>query len=105
MADYEILYILSTAQTEAQWEASRKYITETITKSSGEIQKEDIWGLRPLASEIKGQRQGYFVHIYFTLPTPKVAEFKFALNIHESMLRFLLTTRIPDPTPKLATTK
>ena len=102
MSEYEMIYILKANQTDQQWEASRKYVNDYITQNEGSIQKEDVWGLRPIASEIDGQRQGYFVLLYFSVPTNKIAEFKFQLNIHETMLRFMLTKRIPDPTPKAA---
>ena len=67
----------------------------------GLVQKDDVWGLRPLATELSGERQGYFVVIDFTLPPQHITEFKFNLNIHERMFRYLLTTRIPEPVAKI----
>ncbi len=101
MSEYEMTYILKAQHSEAEWEASRKYVNDWITSHEGVIQKDDVWGMRPLATELAGERQGYFVVIDFTLPPQHVSEFKFNLNIHERMFRYILTTRIPEPVPKI----
>lgn len=102
MADYEMTYILKSNFSEAQWEESRTFINSWIGSHEGAIQKEDIWGVRPLATEMDGEIRGFFVVLYFSLPGAQVKDFKFALNIHERMFRYLLTTRIPEPVPKAA---
>ena len=100
MAEYEMTYVLKANCSEADWDASRRFVTEWISSHQGTVQKEDVWGMRPLATELEGERQGFFVVLDFVLPTKEVAELRFNLNIHERMFRYLLTKRIPEPVAK-----
>ena len=102
MGDYEITYILKPSFTEAEWTESRDYVNNWIKSHEGAVQKEDVWGLRPLATELEGERQGYYVILYFSLPEQHVADFRFNLNIHDRMFRFMLMKRIPEPVAKAA---
>lgn len=86
---YEGMYILSaTLSDDARAKAFEK-ITSGISEKQGEVLKMHDQGRRKLAYEINGKREGYYYILYFTIPTPAIAELWKEYHLNEDLIRFL----------------
>ena len=72
LGKYESMIILAPNLSANDIEAEKTKVTELITELGGELVKTDIWGIKPLAYEIKKFREGYFVINYFNMNTQKI---------------------------------
>ena len=91
---YELLYIVQPTIPEEELKGIMDDMASIITKSGGEILKNEIWQKRTLAYPIKKFKQGYYVLVHFKSEPgiPKVLEEK--MRIKEDILRFMTTTML-----------
>jgi len=89
MKEYE-LTVLIHPDLEIEIEKTVGKIREIITGTGGKITKEDIWGKKKLAYQIK--KQSFAVYAYMELELPASAPLKISntLNITDEVLRYLL---------------
>lgn len=87
---YEIMLVLQPDLGEEKTKTVLDEVKELIKDASGKIFHDDVWGLRELTYMIKKQKQGYYVVYDFTANPLKVKEFEKQLNIHPSLLRYLI---------------
>ena len=101
MRRYETTFILSPDLEEAEIEKNITRYTNIITTGGGTIEKDDRWGTRRLAYQIRKKTQGYFVQlVHESGPNiPRELERQFLLN--ENCLRYL-TVLAQKPAPKPA---
>lgn len=95
---YEGLYILrSTLSDPAREQAHRKIIS--LIETLGGIHEKTIdWGRKKLAYRIKGNGEGHYYLIYFSLPTESVYELNRENRLNEDLLRFMnvLIEKVPE---------
>ncbi len=91
---YELLYIVQPTLSEEELKNITDGIAEIITKSGGEILKNEIWQKKNLAYPIKKYKQGYYVLVHFKAQPnlPKKLEEK--MRIKEDILRFMTTVML-----------
>ncbi len=91
---YELLYIVQPTLPDEELKGVMDDIALIITKSGGEIFKNEVWQKRTLAYPIKKFKQGYYVLVHFQSnpDTPKALEEK--MRIKEDILRFMTTTML-----------
>jgi len=96
---YETTFILSPDLEEADLEKNIERYTGIITGGGGKIEKEERWGMRRMAYEIKKKSQGYYVHVLHDSgpDIPRELERQFLLN--EFCFRYL-TVRAEKPAPE-----
>ena len=89
MSEYE-LTVLIHPDLEANLDAALAKVRALITDNDGEITKEDNWGKKRLAYQIR--REDFAVYVCFDLKLPAAAPQKISsiLNITEEVLRYLL---------------
>lgn len=89
MKEYE-LTVLIHPDLEADIETPLKKVRDIVTSAGGEITKEENWGKKRLAYQIK--REDFAVYIYMDVSLPATAPLKISntLNITEEVLRYLL---------------
>ncbi len=89
MNEYE-LTVLIHPDLEANLDGPLDKVRKLITDNGGEITKEDNWGKKKLAYQIK--REDFAVYVYFELKLPSQAPLKISktLNIDDEVLRYLL---------------
>ena len=95
MGLYEGMYILNATLSEDARKKSLEKLTSGITACGGEIRRVQDQGRRKLAYEIDGKREGYYVVLYFTAPTPAIKTLWHDYRLDEDLLRFL-TMRIEE---------
>lgn len=89
MQEYE-LTVLIHPDREADLEKSLSTVRALITDNGGTIAKEENWGKKKLAYDIK--KESFALYIGFDVALPAAAPLKISnvLNISEDVIRYLL---------------
>ncbi len=95
---YEGMYVVSATLSDDARHKALDRIQSGITTRGGEIKKVHEQGRRRLAYEIDGHREGYYFLLYFTAPTPAIAELWQEYHLNEDLVRFitLRTEKVMD---------
>ena len=96
MNDYELV-VLVHPDLEIDLEKPLSKIKKIITDNGGKIVKEDNWGKRKLAYQIKNEEFAIYVYFDIQLPGDSVEKVSSTLNITEEVLRYLITHPVPQP--------
>ena len=89
MRKYEVIFIVKPLEEEAT-EAVIEKFTKLITANGGTIDKEDRWGKKRLAYEIKDHAEGYYVLLYVTADAACVAECDRVMKITDELLKHMI---------------
>ena len=89
MKEYE-LTVLVHPDLDAEMDKALDKVRALVTSNGGEITKEDNWGKKKLAYQIK--REDFAIYVYFEVNLPADAPLKISntLNITDEVLRYLL---------------
>lgn len=75
-------------------EKERKTLLDSVIKKMisdvGTVEKEDLWGVRELAYQIKGQLKGYYAHYQISTDPTLVKGLDKSLKLEEDIIRYLL---------------
>ncbi|MEE8546617.1 MAG: 30S ribosomal protein S6 [bacterium] len=93
MKGYETICILHPDLTEDQVKESIDVYTKIITDDGGEVHKSDIWGLKKLAYQVKGNPRGYFVYLLYAAKSDTIRELERILRITDTNIRYM-TVRV-----------
>ncbi len=86
---YEVMFIVNVADEEVIRSAV-ELVKATVAKIGGTVDKEDEWGKRQLAYEVKHQKEGYYVVIDFTAEPSEIKELDRVIKIHEEIIRHII---------------
>ena len=89
MAIYECVYIARQELTAAQAERLSKDLTKIVSSNSGEIKKQEYWGLRNLAYKIRKNRKGHYTMFHIEAPAGTIEELERNMRLNEDILRYL----------------
>jgi small subunit ribosomal protein S6 len=95
MREYETVYILDPALTDADVQHSLDKVGETIKRHSGVIFRSQNMGKKTLAYRVKKQSKGYYVAFDYTGDNKLVSEMERAFRLDERVLRYL-TVKLDD---------
>ena len=98
MNNYETVFITIPDIPESNLKGIKSKIEKAISKEDGKILKNDSWGVRKLAYEIKRNRKGNYVYYNYTAQPTVVDEIERNLKLDERVLRFL-TVRVEEEKP------
>lgn len=90
MTKYEIMFILSTQQTEEEKASLVKKVEEILSKAGATELSTEIMGERKLAYPINKKENGYYVLTKFSIVGEKLQEVEFKLNILEGMMKYMI---------------
>ena len=98
MAIYECVYIARQELTAAQTEQLSKDLTKIVSSNSGEIKKQEYWGLRNLAYKIRKNRKGHYTMFHIEAPASAIEELERNMRLNEDILRYLTVKidKLPD---------
>ena len=88
MNTYE-LTLLFPETAEADRTRVLKMIADFIKKHKGEVNKQEEWGAKHLAYEIKKLKTAIYDHMLITLEPADQVELNRILKLEESLLRYL----------------
>ena len=86
---YEVIFIVKPMEEEATNAVIEKF-TKLIQANGGKIEKEDRWGKKRLAYEIKDNSEGYYVLLYVNAEPACVAECDRVMKITDELLKHMI---------------
>lgn len=86
---YEGMFILKASLSDDARQRALERIQEQISERQGEVHKVHDWGKRRLAYRIDGNREGFYLIIYFTAPTHAIEELRGEYPFNEDLIRFM----------------
>ncbi|MBR1396272.1 MAG: 30S ribosomal protein S6 [Selenomonadaceae bacterium] len=89
MRKYEIIFIVKPLEEEAINAVIEKF-SKLITANGGTIDKEDRWGKKRLAYEIKKEAEGFYVLFYVTCEPACVDECDRVMKITDDILKHMI---------------
>mgnify|MGYP005739531529 FL=1 len=89
MAIYECVYSPRQELTAAQAEQLSKDLTKIVSSNSGEIKRQEYWGLRNLAYKIRKNRKGHYTMFHIEAPASTIEELERNMRLNEDILRYL----------------
>ncbi|MBR6012494.1 MAG: 30S ribosomal protein S6 [Selenomonadaceae bacterium] len=89
MRKYEIVFIVRSLEEEATNNVIEKF-EKLIAANGGKIDKEDRWGKKRLAYEIKKETEGFYVIFYVTCEPACVDECDRVMKITDEILKHMI---------------
>lgn len=89
MRKYEIVFIVKSLEEEATNNVIEKF-EKLIAANGGKIDKEDRWGKKRLAYEIKKETEGFYVIFYVTCEPACVDECDRVMKITDEILKHMI---------------
>lgn len=93
MENYEGLFIIKPDIKEEAVLGVQKIITDSVTKNSGTIKKEEVWGKKQLAYPVKKFKEGYYYKLEFMAPTSSITKLEEVYRLNSDILRAMITRR------------
>ena len=87
---YENMIILNAAISDEEAEAAVTKIKDLVTGQGGEVLKVDVWGRKKLAFEIKKQKKGLYVLLYFKTPATTVKKLEDFYKVSDTVLKYMV---------------
>jgi small subunit ribosomal protein S6 len=108
MKIYELTIILNSSLDDTAVEAEITRLTDQIKSANGEILEVQDLGVKRMTFEIKKQRQGKYMSIYYKGDSGLPRQLDAGMKLNESVLRFLTivlkpseySTSKPEPKPE-----
>ncbi|MEK9657559.1 MAG: 30S ribosomal protein S6 [bacterium] len=89
---YELYFIIKSHLDKSVYQEIEKNVQKWIVDGKGSILHFEVEGLRPLATMIKKQKEGYYMLCQFDIPVDSLPELEHKLRIDESILRYMIVT-------------
>ena len=84
---YEAMFLLEPG---SDFEVTSAPVREVLARTGAEVLSLKPWDERRLAYEIKGQRRGLYVLVYFKVEPTRIAELEHELQLNEKILRAMM---------------
>ncbi|MBO6179803.1 MAG: 30S ribosomal protein S6 [Selenomonadaceae bacterium] len=95
MRQYEVIFIVKPMEEEATNAVVDKF-RKLIANNGGTIDKEDRWGRKRLAYEIKEETEGYYMLFYVTAEPACVNECDRVMKITDEILKHMIVRADED---------
>ncbi len=96
---YDLVLMLSTESEEPQRAKILSDVESAITGGGGSIERNDNWGRRPMAYEIRHQPEAEYHLLQFRAPAPLIEELSHTLRITDGVVRFRVIKVRPGTPP------
>jgi small subunit ribosomal protein S6 len=96
---YDLTLLLSENAEDDQRTKILADVQSAITSAGGSIEREDDWGRRPLAYEIRHQPEAEYHLLQFHAPPTLIEELSHTLRITDGVLRFRVIKVRPGTPP------
>lgn len=87
---YENMVILNAAISDEEAEAAIIKIKDFITGQGGEVLKIDVWGRKKLAYEIKKQKKGIYVLLFYKTPSVTIKKLEEFYKVFDTVLKYII---------------
>lgn len=96
---YDLMVVLSTAVEDDRRAKIVADVQDQINAGGGSVQRNDDWHTRPLAYEIRHEREGEYHLLQFTGPASLLEALSHNLRIDDAVLRFRIVKVLPGTPP------
>ncbi|MBI3307126.1 MAG: 30S ribosomal protein S6 [Candidatus Omnitrophica bacterium] len=105
MKSYEGTFIFPPDQSTDLQKTQVQQLEDLIKKFKGTIANKSEFGKKPLGYTIRKFREGYLVFLDFQMETSQAGEFRKALDLQESLMKYMITVKNirPSKLPPLKT--
>jgi small subunit ribosomal protein S6 len=87
---YEAIVILNAAVSDEEAEAATTKVKDLIAGQGGEVLKVDVWGRKKLAYEIKKQKKGFYVLLYYKAPPATIKKMEDFCKVSDAVLKYMI---------------
>jgi len=87
---YENLIIIDPNLGEEEIEKATERIKHVITKSNGEVLREEFLGVKKLAYDVKKHKNGLYILMVFRSPSATISELEQFYRVFEPVLKSLI---------------
>jgi len=99
MEIYESLFIIRPSLNDEETSSLFDKMKGVVEKNGATLMKAENWGRKKLAYEIKRERKGTFVYLYFKGPGQVVGELERSYRLEDSIIKFLTVRLEKELTP------
>lgn len=92
MKEYEALFIIDPSQ-ESSIKDVIAGIQDAITKTNGNVSKEENWGKKRIPYEIKKNQEGIYYKIAFSADPSEMSTLRNSYKLNSSILRSTITKK------------
>jgi small subunit ribosomal protein S6 len=96
---YDLMLVISTTAEDDRRAKILSDVEAQITEAGGTVERQDDWHTRPLAFEIRHQKDGEYHLLQFTGPTSLLETLSHSLRIDDAVLRFRIIKVLPGTPP------
>jgi small subunit ribosomal protein S6 len=96
---YDLMLLLSSDAEDEQRSKILADVESAITSAGGSLERNDNWGRRPLAYEIRHQPDAEYHLLQFRSPPNLIEELAHTLRINDGVLRFRVVKVTPGTPP------
>jgi small subunit ribosomal protein S6 len=96
---YDLMLMLSTSAEDEQRKKILSDVESSISGAGGSIERNDEWGERPMAYEIRHQAEADYHLLQFKAPATLIDELSHTLRITDGVLRFRVIKVRPGTPP------
>jgi len=96
---YESIFIVRPSLTDEDTNKIIERMKGVVEKSGATILKTENWGRKKLAYEVKRERKGTFVYLYFRSEGSVISELERSYRLEDSVIKFL-TVRLDQEAPQ-----
>ena len=89
MSLYELVFIARQEVSPVRAKELAKKINDFITSKGGKIQKEEYWGFKNLAYEIKKSRKGHYIFFILNASETIIHELGSQIKLTQDIIRHL----------------
>lgn len=95
MSTYESIVVYKAKLSAEEIDKTTSKIEEIITSGDGKVISIDKWGIKKLQSDVKKQKEGFYVYIKFEGPGDLVSSLAKNYRVTDTIIKFL-TTRMEE---------
>src|SRR4030043_956241 len=92
---YKNIITLDAALSDEEADAAITKIKDLISGHGGEVIKVDIWGRKKLAYEIKKQKKGLYVLLFYKTPPATLKKLEEFYKVLDAVLKFMIIKLSP----------
>jgi small subunit ribosomal protein S6 len=96
---YDLMLVLSTTAEDDRRAKILSDVEAQISAVGGTVERQDEWHTRPLAFEIRHQKDGEYHLVQFTGPPTLLETLSHNLRIDDAVLRFRIIKVLPGTPP------
>ncbi|HZE05099.1 MAG TPA: 30S ribosomal protein S6 [Solirubrobacteraceae bacterium] len=96
---YDLVLVLSTTAEDDRRAKVLSDVEAQIAEAGGTVERQDDWQTRPMAYEIRHQKDGEYHLLQFTGPASLLETLSHNLRIDDAVLRFRIIKVLPGTPP------